>query len=223
MCHDRRRIRSSTTMRRTCWVRCPTTSARRSRHIWRPAPTAGPASPRSAACRRCSPGSPRPTSPRRPPPETLLPGLMRRARRSRHRQRWLVAGLGAVAAACVIALAVVAWPFGSSDSGSGAAGAACAPRVAERPGTRRPRAWSATRGARRSSSNAATPRVSSRAGRTNSSSWIARDTSEDLGSWQLPPDADIAYTAGTALQPAEISRVQITTADGTPILELTNS
>jgi len=48
-----------------------------------------------------------------PVPDTLLPGLLRRAGLRQRRQRWLTAGLGAVAAAAVAAL-VVSLTTGSS-------------------------------------------------------------------------------------------------------------
>lgn len=47
-------------------------------------------------------------------PDTLLPGLLRRAAASRRRQRWLVSGLAAVAAACLITLTVLVWPSSPS-------------------------------------------------------------------------------------------------------------
>ncbi len=49
------------------------------------------------------------------PPDTLLPGLLRRAARQRRRQRWLIGGLASVAAACLIALVVVVWPASHTD------------------------------------------------------------------------------------------------------------
>jgi anti-sigma factor RsiW len=45
-----------------------------------------------------------------PQPDTLLAGLLRRTASARRRQRWLVSGLGGLAAACLIALAVAGWP-----------------------------------------------------------------------------------------------------------------
>ena len=47
-------------------------------------------------------------------PDTLLPGLLRRAAAARRRQRWLVGGLSAVAAACLALLVVLALPSTSS-------------------------------------------------------------------------------------------------------------
>jgi hypothetical protein len=51
-------------------------------------------------------------------PETLLPGLLRRAAVARRRQRWLVGGLGGVAAACVAALVVLIWPSTPTSHGT---------------------------------------------------------------------------------------------------------
>lgn len=50
-----------------------------------------------------------------PVPDTLLPGLLRKAGVRRRRQRWLTGGLGAVAAAAIAAL-VVSLTSGSSGS-----------------------------------------------------------------------------------------------------------
>jgi hypothetical protein len=50
-----------------------------------------------------------------PVPDTLLPGLLRRAARERRRHRTVTALVGSVAAACLVALAIVVWP--ASDSG----------------------------------------------------------------------------------------------------------
>jgi Putative zinc-finger len=46
------------------------------------------------------------------PPDTLLPGLLRQLGAQRRRRHWLTTGLGGLAAACLVALAVLAWPTG---------------------------------------------------------------------------------------------------------------
>lgn len=48
-----------------------------------------------------------------PVPDTLLPRLPRAAGRERARRRWLITGLGLLAAACAIALIVIVVPSGS--------------------------------------------------------------------------------------------------------------
>ena len=154
------------------------------------------------------------------PPETLLPGLLRRARQRRRRQRWLISGLGTVAAACLIALVVAVWPATSPGSGAPAPRAmhqlvsvpvqATARLVSKPWGTEIDLACRYAEGVERSLPYRLV--VIDRHGQD-----------EDLGSWQLVPDANVAYTAGTALRPTDIARVQITTQDGKPILELVNS
>jgi anti-sigma-K factor RskA len=156
------------------------------------------------------------------PPETLLPGLMRRAHRRRHRQRLLVAGLGAVAAACLIALAVVVWPFGSSGSGSDQPAPRALHALVNVPVQATARLVATSWGTEIDLKC----RYAEGVEQSRPYRLVVVDRQghgEDLGSWQLPPEASIAYTAGTALKPADIARVQITTVDGTPILELTNS
>lgn len=51
-----------------------------------------------------------------PLPDTLLPGLLRAAGARRRRTRLFLAGLAAVAAACIAALAVVLWPTSSTPA-----------------------------------------------------------------------------------------------------------
>jgi anti-sigma-K factor RskA len=156
------------------------------------------------------------------PPETLLPGLMRRAHRRRGRQRLLVGGLGAVAAACLIALAVVVWPFGSSGSGSGQPAPRALHALVNVPVQATARLVATSWGTEIDLNCRYADGVEeSRPYRLVVVDRQGHD--EDLGSWRLPPDADISYTAGTALQPADIARVQITSVDGTPLLELATS
>ena len=44
--------------------------------------------------------------------------------------------------------------------------------------------------------------------------------SHQAGSWRLEPDKTITFTGGTSVPLDEISSVQITTADGVPLLEM---
>ena len=48
-------------------------------------------------------------------PDTLLPGLLRRASASRRRQRWLTRGLAAGVAACLVTIAIMAWPSSPTE------------------------------------------------------------------------------------------------------------
>src|SRR4051794_39128306 len=50
-----------------------------------------------------------------PVPDTLLPSLLRQAGRERRRRRLFTGAVAAVAAACLVALAIVIWPDTSSS------------------------------------------------------------------------------------------------------------
>jgi hypothetical protein len=44
--------------------------------------------------------------------------------------------------------------------------------------------------------------------------------SHDAGSWTLAPGAEVSFTGGTALHESDISRLEITLENGSPILQL---
>jgi hypothetical protein len=152
-----------------------------------------------------------------PVPDTLLPGLLRKAGRERNRRRWLTASIGVVAAACVAALVAVAWP-GGSDTGNQPA----------------PQAFSAVQ----PSPVTATARLVSRGWGTEIDlncrytakveryvpyDLVVVDTSNKkhaAGSWTLTPQHTIKFTGGTDVPRAQIDKVQITLANGKPILQL---
>jgi hypothetical protein len=153
-----------------------------------------------------------------PEPDTLLPGLLRRAGAARRRQRRLVTGLSGLAAACLIALAVAVWPTSH----------------ASQPGRPAPQAMSALR----ASPVRATAALASRkwgteidldcryTGYGEASTYALQvidraGATHHLGTWTLQPGTDTTFTSGTALPRDQISDVQITRPDGTPILHLT--
>ena len=154
-----------------------------------------------------------------PEPDTLLPGLLGRAASSPRRQRWLINGLSGLAAACLIALAVTVWP---------------ASHPAHQPA---PQALSALRASPVHATAALIERkwgtqidldcqvtgygdASTRL--TYALQIIDRTgAAHDLGSWTLQPGTDTTFTSGTALSRDQISSLQITRPDGTPILQLT--
>jgi hypothetical protein len=152
-------------------------------------------------------------------PDTLLPGLLRRAAHVRRRHRWLVSGLSGLAAACLIALAVAVWPSAPA---------------ANRP---RPQAMSAFA----ASPVRATAALADRKWGTEihldcyytdpANGSAARHTyglrvidrtgaTHDLGTWTLAPGSETTFTSGTALARDQISSVDITLPNGTPILHL---
>lgn len=152
-------------------------------------------------------------------PDTLLPGLLRRAASARRHQRWLVNGLSGLAAACLIALAITVWPTS---------------HPAHQPA---PRAMSALRASPVHATAALIERtwgtridldcrytghggVSTR--HTYALHIIDRSgATHDLGTWTLQPGTDTTFISGTALPRDQISSLQITRPDGTPILQLT--
>ncbi len=150
------------------------------------------------------------------PPDTLLPGLLRRARRERSRRRAVTTSIAAVAAACLVALAVVLWP----DS------KAAAPPP--------PQALSAVRTSQVSATAALTTRrwgtqIDVRCRYAHDQGFagaydlrvIDKDGSAHAaGSWTQIGDRTVEFTGGTEVRRDRIAKVQITLTDGTPILQL---
>jgi hypothetical protein len=146
----------------------------------------------------------------------LWPGPRRGPRQERRRHGAVIAAVTAVAAACVAALAIVLWPAGSS-----------APQPA-------PQALSALR----TSPVTATAQLAAKAWGTEITlrchypNGVQAYAPYDLvvidkeqhrysgGSWTLVPGHTIKFTGGTSVHRQDIDRVQITLADGTPILQL---
>jgi hypothetical protein len=151
------------------------------------------------------------------PPETLLPGLLRRAGAERRRQRWLVGGLAGLAAAFLIALLVSVLP---SNGGSGAGGHAQAMQVVVASPVRATatlveRKWGTQINLDCTYSGVVVPggsydlRVYSRTG-----------TVINAGTWRLVSGSDTKWSGGVALAPSQISRVEITRPDGQAVLRL---
>jgi Putative zinc-finger len=151
-----------------------------------------------------------------PMPETLLPGLLRRARQERRRRGAVIASITAAAAAAVAAIAIVAWPGGSA------------------PHKPAPQAFAAVR----QSPVTATAQLVQKAWgteielRCHYPDGVATYAPYDLvvidkqqhryagGSWTLVPGKTITFTGGASVPRSQIDRVEITLADGTPILQL---
>ena len=152
--------------------------------------------------------------------DTLLPGLLRRAAAARRRQRWLVNGLGGLAAACLIALAIAAWPTSHPGQPSHQPPPRALSAVTASPvhatAVLTSRKWGTQisldchyTGYGEASTYAL--QVIDRAGATH-----------ELGTWTLQPGTDTTFTSGTALRRDQISDIRITRRDGTPILHLTS-
>ena len=150
-----------------------------------------------------------------PVPPTLLTGLLREVAVTQTRRRRLIGSLGALAAACLIAIAVLAWPSASHRA---------APDAAARPMT-----------AIAASAVSATVRLDARAwgteitldcryAATRQPAYVyglvvidTDGTRYPLGSWSLAPGGETQFRSGIWLSPAQIAKVQIT-ASGRAIL-----
>jgi Putative zinc-finger len=156
--------------------------------------------------------------PPEPMPDTLLPGLIRRAVVQRRRQRWLVGGLASVAAACLIALVAVVWPTSSSAPKKPTAQAFVA--VADSPvrasAVLTQKAWG-TGIDLHCHYVAGVDRIF----RYDLVVYGRSGKPQTVGSWALPPDRDIEFPAGTALPLDQITKMEITLPNGTPVLRLT--
>jgi hypothetical protein len=153
-------------------------------------------------------------------PDTLLPGLLRAARRERTRQRWITAGLGTAAAACLTAVLVTTLPSGGTTT------AAPPPR----PLTALVTSPVVATAALRSTAWGTEIDLSCwyQAGAAVSPGYryqlVAYDDDGDsyvVGSWRLDPGTRVEFTGGVALDRNEIKSLKITMPDGTPILALT--
>jgi hypothetical protein len=148
-------------------------------------------------------------------PDTLLPGLLKRAGAHRRRQRWLVSGLAGVAAASVLALVVLVWPSSSASTPTPRAMSAVAASPVHATAALSATSWGTEIYLRCRYDAGVTSRIPYRLVVVDK-----HGQSHDLGSWTLPPDRAVDYTSGTSLSADQISRVEITLPDGTSILRL---
>jgi hypothetical protein len=155
-------------------------------------------------------------------PDTLLPALLRRASRQRRRERSLIAGLAAVAAACLLAVAVLVWPDRPSsnpttaDPGQAQAFAQVIPSPVTAKAVVADKAWG-------TAITVWCHYQSQQVSQDFSYQLVvhARNGAvQELGTWTLPRQRDVEYWSGTALRRSEIQSVDITLPDGTPILRL---
>jgi hypothetical protein len=155
-----------------------------------------------------------------PMPETLLPGMLRTARR--RRQRVGIAALAGVAAACIVALVVAVWPASNSTpvgprpQAVGRMMAAVTQSNVTATAALRPRAWGTEIDVHCKYAHADEPgpwsyglRVIDRSGQTH-----------PAGTWQINNGQTIDFVGGTEVPRDRISRIQVTLPDGTPILQL---
>jgi hypothetical protein len=153
-----------------------------------------------------------------PMPDTLLPGLLRRARRERQRRRGLTAALAAVAAACLVALVVVAWPTPKPHLAPAQAMTAVVPSPVQATATLTGVRWGTKI---HLDCYYSSPGRSYPANEKYSLTAIPKTgPAENLGSWTLTPGKETPWDSGTSLSPSQIGQLQIK-VDGQVILQLT--
>lgn len=151
-----------------------------------------------------------------PMPDTLLPGLLRLAGRERVRRRLVTGSLAMVAAACITALVVVLWPGSSPSSPPAQALEPVRPSPVTATATLVSKAWG--------TEIELHCRYSDNVERWEPYKLVVVDTrggEHEAGSWTLAAGHEVDFTAGTAVPETDISRVEITLDDGSPILQLT--
>jgi hypothetical protein len=150
------------------------------------------------------------------PPDTLLPGLLRRVRQEQRRRRWITGGLAAVAAACVLTLAIVLWPTSNAKAPAPQALTALVASPVRATASLDSVQWGTmihidcyyTDSGSEPPGWAYTLTVVDRSG-----------AAHDLGSWTLTPGRETQFPAGTSLPRSQIAKVQIK-LNGQAILQL---
>jgi hypothetical protein len=156
-----------------------------------------------------------------PLPDTVLPGMLRRAREQRRRRRWLVGGLTSIAAACVIALVVMLRPSSSTPDRPPAPVAArqfvaLGKSPVQASAVLTAKAWG-------TAIDLECRYVPGTVDRTFEYQMLVYDRSGHKhagGDWRLPTESDIDFPTGTAVPLTQIARIDIALPNGTPILRL---
>jgi hypothetical protein len=148
-------------------------------------------------------------------PDTLLPGLLRRARTERRRFRLVASGLAATAAAAIVALSFAVFGPSSHSTTDARAMAALRPSAVTATAAVTSHAWG--------TAIALTCHYTGGYG-ADTYDLVVVDKSGALhaaGSWTLGPGQVTRFTGGTAVPRDQIAQVEITLPDDQPILSLT--
>ncbi len=153
------------------------------------------------------------------PPDTLLPGLLRRARREQRRRRAFTASVAGLAAACLAALVVALWPSTASPSGPRpqALHAVTSVSFVTATAALRPHPWGTEIDVR--------CKYAHHGGDNGRHAYGLRVVDRDgkvhpAGTWTQVDEHTVVFTGGTQVRRERIAKVQVTLADGTPILQL---
>ena len=156
-----------------------------------------------------------------PVPDTLLPGLLRKAGAQRRRQRRLMASLTAFAAACVIALGIVVWRPSSAPSTPSVVAGRAFVAVAQSPvsatASLTAKPWGTAIELRCRYLSADVERAFS----YRLVVYDRRGHEHSGGDWTLPPGRDIRFPTGTSVPLSQIEKLEITLPAGTTVLRLT--
>src|SRR4051794_27530616 len=153
-----------------------------------------------------------------PVPDTLLPSLLRQAGRERRRRRLFTGAFAAVAAACLVALAIVIWPDTSSSPARPPAQALSAVRPNPLTVTARltAKAWGTE-----IELHCTYPSLEHERFAYGLVVFDGHGRPHEAGDWTLVPGkAGILFTTGTSVPAGEIKRLQVQTSSGLPLLEL---
>jgi hypothetical protein len=155
-----------------------------------------------------------------PMPDTLLPGLLRRAGIRRRRERWLTGAVSGLAVASLVALVIAVWPS-SSPGGSG--GSAQALRALVNTPLRASAAVTSTNWGTRISLDCDYYGVAE--GSMKDASYgltvVADDGSRhSLGTWTVAPGRHTKFTSGTSLPDSSLRTIEIVNNNGTAVLAL---
>jgi hypothetical protein len=153
-------------------------------------------------------------------PDTLLPDppRLRLTTSTRRRRRRLATGLGGLAAACLVALAVAVSPVApSSDPPHAQAMTALTASPVRATAALIDHRWGT-----QIDLNCSAAGYAGSARLTYGLRLIDRHgTIHDLGTWTLPPSGEARIVSGTALPRDQISSIEITLPNHSPVLRLT--
>lgn len=177
-----------------------------------------------------------------PPPETLLPSLLRAVRHRRRRVRWATAGVGALVAAVAAAALVVpgvvrAHPAHPARSGPVLAAARPMTLLVAAPLTATASltgvAWGSRVDVHCRYTPAAVPSAATPVAPVPTADadavpvayvLVVTDRAghrQELGTWTVVPGAVASVTGATALRPADIASIEVRTTAGRSLLRLT--
>jgi anti-sigma factor RsiW len=159
-----------------------------------------------------------PPAPTAPMPDTLLPGLLRRAGVRRRRERWVARGISGLAVASLVALVFALWPSGSGSSG-GTPQALTA--LVDTPLRATAAVTGVSWGTRISLDCQYGAGQSGPSGTMYALTVVAKDgTRHSLGTWTVAPGHHTKFTSGTALPDSSLKTIEITNSTGKAVLAL---